>query len=71
MYFIVLLCQVDSILKVKMQNSLFKFRHFPFQSSKFVFVHFSPLSFKTPQFNPLLECRFLLLLSPQNDVILD
>ena len=71
MYFIVFLCQVNGILKVKMQNSLLKFRHFSFQSSKFIFVHFSPLSFETPQFNPPLECRLLLPLRPQNDVILD
>ena len=34
----------------KIQNPLFKFHHFLFQYSKFVFVHFNPLNFKTPQF---------------------
>ena len=32
----------------KIQNSSFKFHHFLFQYSKFIFVHFNPLNLKTP-----------------------
>ena len=34
-----------------MQNSLSKFHHLSFQSSKFTFCHFSPLSFNHSQFS--------------------
>ena len=37
-----------------MQKSLFKFHHFSFQSFKFTFCHFNPLSFNSPQFSPSL-----------------
>ena len=44
----------------KMQNSPSKFHNFSFQSSKFVFCHFSPLSFDSPQFSlPLTFHPFL------------
>ena len=46
-----------------------KFYYFSFQSSNFIFFHFSSLSFKTPQFNSPLTCNPILPLKPQNDAV--
>ena len=49
--------------KVKIQNSLSKFHNFSFQSSKFIFFYFSPLSFNHSQFNFPLIVRLLVPLN--------
>ena len=44
------------IYMAKMQNPSFNFYKFSFQTNKFGFCHFSPLSFIHFQLNPLLMC---------------
>ena len=46
--------KIHEVIKLTMQNSPSKFHNFSFQSSKFAFCHFSPLSFNSPQFSILL-----------------
>lgn len=61
---------IDIKIKAKMQNSPSKFHHFSFQSSKFAFCHFSPLSFELSQFSLLLTHHPYLPLTTQNYTIL-
>ena len=49
-----------------MQNSPSKFYYFSFQSSKFTFGHFSPLSFKTSQFSPFVKLPSIFAINTSN-----